>query len=46
MVYALVNHRIGKVLDEFSLADLADPKWLRETAKAFTSELASISSGD
>ena len=46
VVYALINQRIGEVLDEFSLADLADPKWLRETASAFTSELVSITSGE
>jgi Rrf2 family protein len=46
VVYALINQRIGEVLDEFSLADLADPKWLSETASAFTSELVSINSGE
>lgn len=45
MVYALINQRIGEVLDEFSLADLADPKWLHETARAFSSELVGIDSG-
>jgi len=45
MVYALINQRIGEVLDEFSLADLADPKWLRETARAFSAELVGIDSG-
>ncbi len=46
VVYALINKRIGEVLDEFSLADLADPKWLHETASAFTSELVGITSGE
>ena len=46
VVYALINRRIGEVLDEFSLADLADPKWLHETAKTFTSELIGISTED
>jgi len=46
MVYALINQRIGEVLDEFSLADLADPKWLHETARAFSSELVGINSGE
>jgi Rrf2 family protein len=44
LVYALINQRIGEVLDEFSLADLADPKWLHETAGAFASELVGITS--
>lgn len=46
VVYALINQRIGEVLDEFSLADLADPKWLRETASAFTLELVGITFGE
>ena len=44
VVYALINHRIGEVLDEFSLADLADPDWLHQTASEFTSELVHIGS--
>lgn len=39
VVYTMINRRIGEVLDEFSLADLADPKWLHETAKEFNSQL-------
>ncbi len=39
LVYALINQRIGEVLDEFSLGDLANPHWLSETARAFTDEL-------
>lgn len=46
VVYALINKRIGEVLDEFSLADLADPKWLHETTSAYTSELVGITSGE
>jgi Rrf2 family protein len=46
VVYALINQRIGEVLDEFSLADLADSKWLHETASAFTSDLIGITSGE
>ncbi|MDX2435746.1 MAG: Rrf2 family transcriptional regulator [Acidobacteriota bacterium] len=46
VVYALINQRIGEVLDEFSLADLADPKWLHDTAGAFTSELIGITPGE
>ena len=39
VVYALINQRIGEVLDEFSIADLADPKWLHESVKEFNSQL-------
>ncbi len=46
VVYALINRRIGDVLDEFSLGDLADPRWLRDTVSAFTSELVGITSGE
>ncbi|HSO22197.1 MAG TPA: Rrf2 family transcriptional regulator [Chondromyces sp.] len=42
LVYALINQRIGEVLDEFTLGDLADPHWLNETAKAFNEELVGI----
>ena len=45
VVYALINQRIGEVLDEFSLADLADPKWLRETAKEIRSQLIGVGCG-
>lgn len=39
VVYALINQRIGEVLEEFTLADLADPSWMRETGEALTTEL-------
>ena len=42
LVYALINQRIGEVLDEFTLGDLADPDWLSETAEAFKAELVSL----
>jgi DNA-binding IscR family transcriptional regulator len=42
LVYALINQRIGEVLDEFSLGDLANPHWLSETARAFTDELVGL----
>jgi len=29
VVYSLINRRISEVLDEYSLADLLDPTWLR-----------------
>lgn len=44
LVYALINQRIGEVLDEFTLADLANPRWLKEVTEAFSSELVSLSS--
>jgi Rrf2 family protein len=43
VVYALINRRIGEVLDEFTLGDLADPRWLRETVDALTPELVGMS---
>jgi Rrf2 family protein len=45
LVYALINQRIGEVLNEFTLADLADPHWLKETTKAFSAELVGIKLG-
>jgi Rrf2 family protein len=46
VVYALINRRIGDVLDEFTLGDLADPGWLRDTVSVFTSELVGMGSGE
>ncbi len=46
IVYALINLRIGEVLDEFSLADLADPSWMKETGVAVTSKLVGLSMKD
>jgi Rrf2 family protein len=34
VVYGLINQRIGDVLDEFTLADVADPSWAREQGEA------------
>jgi Rrf2 family protein len=45
LVYALINQRIGEVLNEFTLADLANPRRLKETAKAFSAELVGIKVG-
>jgi Rrf2 family protein len=42
IVYALINLRIGEVLEEFTLADLADPSWMRETGEAVASQLVGI----
>jgi Rrf2 family protein len=46
IVYALINLRIGEVLDDFSLADLADPSWMKETGEAVTSQLVGLSMKD
>lgn len=42
VVYALINLRIGEVLDEFTLADLADPSWMKETGEAVTRQLVGL----
>jgi Rrf2 family protein len=42
VVYALINQRIGEVLEEFSLADLADPSWMKETGEAVTGRLVGL----
>ncbi len=46
VVYSMINQRIGEVLDEFTLADLADPKWLKETVGTIKPQLVSLSGGD
>ena len=30
IVYALINERISEVLEEYTLADLLDPSWVRQ----------------
>lgn len=42
VVYALINQRIGEVLEEFSLADLADPSWMKETGETVTAQLVGL----
>jgi Rrf2 family protein len=42
VVYALINQRIAEVLEEFSLADLADPSWMRETGEGVTAPLVGL----
>jgi Rrf2 family protein len=42
IVYALINLRIGEVLEEFTLADLADPSWMRETGEAVNTRLVGL----
>ncbi len=46
VVYALINLRIGEVLEEFTLADLADPSWMRETGEIVASQLVELSTKD
>ena len=45
VVYALINQRIGEVLEEFTLADLADPSWMRDTGEGLTSQLVTLGGG-
>lgn len=46
VVYALINQRIGEVLDEFTLADLADPKWMNDTVGTLNPQLVTLGGGD
>jgi len=45
IVYAMINLRIGEVLEEFTLADLADPSWMRDTGEVLTSQLVAFGGG-
>jgi len=45
VVYALINLRIGEVLEEFTLADLADPSWMKKTGEAVANQLVGLSTG-
>jgi Rrf2 family protein len=42
VVYALINQRIADVLDEFTLADLVDPSWIREHGGAIDRQPALV----
>lgn len=42
IVYAMINLRIGEVLEEYSLADLIDPGWMKETGRSVTSKLVGL----
>ncbi|TFG37133.1 MAG: Rrf2 family transcriptional regulator [Candidatus Aminicenantes bacterium] len=42
VVYALINQRVAGVLDEFTLADLVDPSWVREHKDVFDLQLAPL----
>lgn len=42
VVYALINQRVAGVLDEFTLADLVDPSWVREHKDVFDLQLATL----
>jgi Rrf2 family protein len=46
VVYALINLRIAEVLEEFTLADLADPSWMRERGQAVNSQLVYLATKD
>jgi Rrf2 family protein len=46
IVYAMINLRIGEVLEEFTLADLADPSWMKDTGEAVTGQLVGLSTRD
>lgn len=39
VVYALINRRISDVLEEYTLADLIDPRWLRDERLASVRQL-------
>jgi Rrf2 family protein len=41
-VFELINHCINEVLDEYSLADLADPDWQRSIGSRHTRNVVSI----
>ena len=43
VVYALINLRIGEVLEDFTLADLADPSWMKERGESVASQLVGLS---
>lgn len=45
VVYALINLRIGEVLGEFTLADLVDPSWMKETGATVNRQLVGLSTG-
>ena len=41
VIYLMINKRIKEVLDEFSLADLADEAWLEQASQTFGLDLHS-----
>jgi Rrf2 family cysteine metabolism transcriptional repressor len=42
VVYAMINLRIGEVLEEYSLADLIDPGWMKDIGRSVTSRLVGL----
>ena len=42
VVYALINLMIGEVLEEFTLADLANPSWMKKRGQAVVNQLVSL----
>jgi Rrf2 family protein len=43
VVYELINIRIGEVLEEFTLSDLADPSWMKKMGETVTHRLVTLS---
>ena len=46
VVYAIINRRIAEVLEEFTLADLADPSWSQTTVGVAAGELVAPGAPD
>lgn len=42
VVYAVINQRVADVLDQFTLANLLDPSWVRATGQLVEDELVPI----
>jgi Rrf2 family protein len=45
VVYAMINLRVGEVLEEYNLADLIDPGWMKETGRSVTGRLVGLETG-
>jgi Rrf2 family protein len=46
VVYALINQRIAEVLEEFTLADLAEPSWMKQAEARLADDLVGLETGD
>ena len=46
VVYALINQKIAEVLEEFTLADLADPSWMKETGQVVANQLVGFGANE
>lgn len=42
LVYAVINQRVAEVLNQFTLANLLDPRWVRATGEMVDHELVPI----